>query len=140
MKDPIVIRQQQLEKIDLSLERWHRRLTRAINAIDLLRKTRKRILRPRPLPPEAREDFNDPLPQAPQPAPADLEIPVYLRRPKSADNEADKQAVAEIIQENDEKKRVKAAASKATRKAAARGELRRMPLQGKAALDFIRAG
>jgi hypothetical protein len=46
--------------IDASLERWHRRLTRAVNAIDELRKQRKRLIKPPALPPEARA-FDDAL-------------------------------------------------------------------------------
>ncbi|MGA8079962.1 MAG: hypothetical protein WB868_21510 [Xanthobacteraceae bacterium] len=40
-------RNRQICDIDEKLERWHRKLTRAVNAIDMLRKARKRILKPK---------------------------------------------------------------------------------------------
>ena len=42
-------RNAELERIQDSLERWHRRLTRAVTAIDKLRAEKKRLLKPRKL-------------------------------------------------------------------------------------------
>lgn len=38
-----------VERIDAALERWHRRLTRAIREVDKLRAQRKRLTAPRKL-------------------------------------------------------------------------------------------
>ena len=40
-------RNKELNDIALALERWHSKLTRAVNAIDKLRARRKKILRPK---------------------------------------------------------------------------------------------
>lgn len=42
-----------LQRVNDALERWHRKLTRAVNQIDKLRAERKRLLKPRPLEREA---------------------------------------------------------------------------------------
>jgi hypothetical protein len=42
-------RNAELSRINESLERWHRKLTRAVNAIDKLRAEQKRLLKPRKL-------------------------------------------------------------------------------------------
>jgi hypothetical protein len=42
-------RNAELQRIQDSLERWHRKLTRAVSAIDKLRAERKRLLKPRKL-------------------------------------------------------------------------------------------
>ena len=39
-------RNAELSRIKESLERWHRKLTRAVNAIDKLRAEEKRLLKP----------------------------------------------------------------------------------------------
>ena len=44
-------RNAELSRIKESLERWHRKLTRAVNAIDKLRAEEKRLLKPRRLEP-----------------------------------------------------------------------------------------
>jgi len=150
MQDKITI---EVEKINGSIERWQRRLSRAVNAIKRLDAKRKRLVRKR---------LTAKLPTAPvdgavivtvpaasetavtlaksieaRPASADPgEIPAFLvRRQKSP---ADEQAAAQIRAEQAERKTRKAAASKARSKAKARGELRRMPLEGRAALAAIR--
>jgi hypothetical protein len=42
-------RNAELSRINDSLERWHRKLTRAVTAIDRLRAEKKRLLKPRQL-------------------------------------------------------------------------------------------
>jgi hypothetical protein len=59
-------------------------------------------------------------------------------QPWSRRNEADETAKAEIIATQAATKKVKTKASSEKSRAKQRGELRKMPLQGKAAVDFIR--
>jgi hypothetical protein len=60
----------------------------------------------------------------------DLSVPTFLQRAK---NPADEAAKAEILAAEAEHKKRKAV----SRKAAAKGETRKMPLSGKAALAYI---
>lgn len=138
-----------LESIDVSLARWKTRLKRAVTAIDKLEKQRKRLLAKQsipastlvaavkghiaratsaPTPPPAVE------PTAPAPMPTDdLGIPSFLKRMPDP--------VAEQIKaEQAETKRLKARGRIEKLKAKKSGELKKMPLSGKAALDHIRNG
>lgn len=74
---------------------------------------------------------------------ADLEIPTAFDRrakPLAETLDVDEVAKAMIRQEQADLKKRKAAGRAARRKAKLAGELRRMPLTGKAALDAIRNG
>jgi hypothetical protein len=52
-------RARQLIEIDAAMERWHRRLSRAVGALDKLRAARKRLLKPRKLAPHERAEASD---------------------------------------------------------------------------------
>lgn len=67
----------------------------------------------------------------------DLAIPTFLQRTKDADRK-DAEAAAALKQEIDDRKKSKARARSETMKAKQRGDTRRMPLTGKAALEAIR--
>jgi hypothetical protein len=135
-----------LEANAIALKRWRTRLKRALTAIDKLERQRKRLETrarndlaiapvgskppaPKPLPVESLLDGLDKL------APADdLAIPTFLQRRKL-------DPVAEQIKsEQEETKRKKAQGRIAKMKAKARGDLKKMPLTGKAALEAIRQG
>lgn len=69
----------------------------------------------------------------------DLSIPGFLRRNKEADKK-DAEAAAAIRQEQADRKKAKARGRIEKLKAKQRGDLKRMPLEGKAALAAIREG
>jgi hypothetical protein len=129
-----------LETVDASIARWQTRLRRAVRAIEKLERQKKRLVkaqasppaRPRPVPAKV------PAPEIVAPAPAvapaiDTSIPSFLKRTPDP--------VAEQIKtEQAETKRRKAAGRIAKMKAKQSGELSRMPLTGRAALDAIRNG
>jgi hypothetical protein len=74
-----------------------------------------------------------------------LDIPGFLKRVGSVGDKtpadlADAAAAEQIRKDQAARKRIKAASQAATRKAKAAGDLKRMPLTGKAALAAIRAG
>lgn len=144
-----------IEKINASIERWQRRLARAVTAIKKLDARRKRLVRKRltaTLPTAPIEDaviVTVPAAsetaatvaksiEATPAAPADPvgDLPAFLDRRKKTP--ADEAAAAQILADRAEHKRQKALGQKARRKAQARGELRRMPLEGRAALAAIR--
>jgi hypothetical protein len=94
-----------------------------------LRQQRKRIKDPALKPRSGVKLDNEP------PAPKDdLSVPTFLQRAK---NPADEVAKAEILAAQAEHKKRKAVSRTAKRKAAAKGETRKMPLSGKAALAYI---
>jgi hypothetical protein len=124
-----------LQALDEARARWWRRVVRAVNAIDKIDGQRKRLLKPKAL-----DRLDPPIPQVETKhlgGPPSDDIPVFLRR--DVKNEADEKAKAEILAEQADRHRVKAKASAARSKARAKGELRKMPLQGKDALRAIRA-
>lgn len=146
-----------LQVLDEARARWWRRLIRAVNAIDKIDGQRKRLLKPRPLdkldPPVPP---NKPIPPAKAETlgescdrivtdlimgrPTEFDDPLDVRSMPWVKNEADEKAKAELLaaEENKKKAHTKAVAEK--RKARLAGELRKMPLTGKAALDAIRNG
>lgn len=69
----------------------------------------------------------------------ELDIPGFLRRSKEADKK-DAEAAAAIRQEQADLKKAKARGRVETMKAKQRGDTRKMPLTGRAALEAIRQG
>jgi hypothetical protein len=119
-----------------AMERWLRKLIRAANEVDELRRERKRLLKPAKLPSEAINLPNDAvpmfaaLPQVPdKPKDDGLDIPKALDRrnamadPRTKEKKAERRAVAKEVKE-----------------AELRGQRRKMPLSGKDALKAIQQG
>jgi hypothetical protein len=129
-----------IEYIDESLARWKTRLKRAVTTIDKLEKQKKRLMKKSPM--AIAETLAEPvlvnpkteLPKA-EPAPADLGIPDFLRRQSQPDPVAE-----QIREEQAATKKAKARGRIEKMKAKKAGELKKMPLSGKAALDHIRNG
>jgi hypothetical protein len=140
-----------LQRVEASLVRWHRRLSRAANAIKKLDAQRRRLLAkkaepvkalpaPKPAPlaieaprPKVSDVTDIPVTELPIPDVLDEEIPAFLRRAKPLDATA--QA---ILDEQADLKKRKARGRIAKLKATQSGETRKMPLTGKAALAAIR--
>lgn len=143
-----------LADIEAAINRWETRLFRSVNALRKLRQQRKRIVDPawmkecdsflaeHPRPADATvsvmgvkvpiADEGKPLTELPPEPADDLAIPTFLKR-----SPADVAAAAEIKAGIENRKAAKARANAAKRKAQAKGELRKMPLQGAAALAYI---
>jgi hypothetical protein len=157
-----------LEQNTAALKRWRTRLKRAMSMLDKLERQRKRLeatavvttsTRPQPLAKPA------PLPEQVQPkrprghadlrdlnntfGPAireaavdaglikptpDLDLPPFLDRSKI------EPATVELAQEIAETKKLKTKGRIEKMKAKKRGDLKKMPLGGQAALDFIKNG
>ena len=132
-----------IEQIDASIDRWDRRLRRAVCALAKLKTQRKRLAQRLTKPPVARPEplavtiMQEMIAPAPAPDlavahPLDTSIPSFLRRTPDP--------VAEQIKaEQAETKKKKAAGRIATMKAKKAGDLKKMPLTGKAALAAIRS-
>ena len=128
-----------LEKVTANFSRWQSRLRRAANMVAKLEGQRKRLekaaSKPKAAPPIS-EAVAAPPPVAPPVAvPAgeiDTTIPAFLQRKKL------EPAAAQIVAEQAEQKRLKAAGRAARKKAEKAGETKRMPLTGRAALAAIR--
>jgi predicted nucleic acid-binding Zn-ribbon protein len=149
------MKRQTVEQIDASLKRWKTRAKRAATAIDKLEKQRKRLIKTgtlKPATPDVTDLFGMPVPLA-RPSEvafypdvkrgalddAKLDIPEFLRRGAAAQSAADDAVVAEQIKaEQAETKRLKAQGRIAKMKAKKSGDMKRMPLTGKAALAHIR--
>jgi hypothetical protein len=139
-----------LEHIDYSISRWKTRLKRAMTAIDKLEKQRKRLVKaqtdPKPVrawSPDRQTFVKQPEPQQtgegdmvikkvePTPPKVEDDIPSFLRRTPDP--------VAEQIKSQQaETKQLKARGRIAKMKAKQAGDLKKMPLTGKAALAAIR--
>ena len=138
-------RKQTLEQVEASIGRWRTRAKRAMTMLDKLEKQRKRLAVRVSVPAHPTVDSETtlgtvPPPPAPPVAPpsrgaavADLEIPGFLRRQDNTSPVAD-----QIRQEQAETKKAKARGRIDKMKAKQRGDLKRMPLTGKAALAAIR--
>jgi hypothetical protein len=140
----------QASKLEINaaaLKRWQTRLKRALTMLDKLDRQKKRLEkakleRPRgsvdlanfseTFGPAIRESFEDARTKKKQPEP-DLAIPSYLRRTPDP-------AVEQLKREQEETKKAKAKGRIEKMKAKQRGDLAKMPLSGKAALDAIRNG
>lgn len=137
-----------LQRVEASLVRWHRRLSRAANAIKKLDAQRRRLLvkKAEPVstaalkdPPkvELRADHVSPSALKTHPTveltAGSEDIPAFLRRSSPVD------AVAQaMLDEQADLKKRKARGRIAKLKATQAGETRKMPLTGKAALAAIR--
>jgi hypothetical protein len=153
------MKRQTVEQIDASLKRWKTRAKRAATAIDKLEKQRKRLIKTgalKPATPDVTDLFGLPVPMIPNSlvnvpvvaaiaakanadADAKLDIPEFLRRGAAAQAAADDAIIAEQIKaEQAATKRLKAQGRIAKMKAKKSGDMKRMPLTGKAALAHIR--
>ena len=144
--------EQKLQHVDESLARWHRRLNRAAGAIKKLEAKRRRLLaKPkvtettdiswsemtgadlrRPRAHAVIADLPNTLGPAIKEAGEDAGIPGFLKRTPTTDPVAQ-----QIAGEIEAKKKAKAKGRIATMKAKLSGETRKMPLTGKAALEYI---
>jgi len=132
-------RQVKLAKNNADMERWLRRLIRAANEVDRLRRERKRLLKPRPFQeqPEIAAELNDDLPtftREPEVTSNDdgLDIPAALDRNRKLQAMADPKTK--------EKKAERKAVEKEITAAELTGKRRKMPLSGKAAMEEILGG
>lgn len=139
-----------LQRVEASLVRWHRRLSRAANAVKKLDAQRRRLLvkkaepakalpAPKPLAieapkPKVSDVTNIPVTEFPIPDVLEEGIPSFLQR-----KPLDATAKTIVAEQADLKKR-KARGRIAKLKATQSGETKKMPLTGKAALAHIRAG
>lgn len=151
-----------VEQIDERITRWQGKLKRAVNTIERLQRMRKRALKkaaavdlaiapplakavkPKPEPlavtlfkemaaEGAAESAERPAaPGVQAPAAIDTTLPDFLRRDR------DTPEAAQIRAEQAERKSRKNAGRIATMKAKARGDLKKMPLTGRAAMAAIR--
>jgi len=126
-----------LEQADASLKRLHSRLYRTVNAIRDWERRKARIANPpeqRKLPASVLAKIAPPpvkpLPYKP------LEIPAILDRRQA--NTADETAKAEILQQQADRKARKRERDRERRAAKRSGEATKIPLQGKAALEYIK--
>ena len=148
--------------VDDAIARWMTRLRRAIRMVDDLHQEKKRIIKaaalaPRPaMPPVTMlavakpqvETDHLPEPEFEKLAKAgdnELEIPEWLRRAgpigdKTPASLKDLEARAQIEAEQANKRIAKSRARIEKMKAKKAGDLKKMPLSGKAALDHIRNG
>jgi hypothetical protein len=141
----------QLAKVEADIVRWQRRVRRAVNAVTRLGKQKDRLLKRIatvvPVTAPRTEPVVTPAPKPPTPAVAPaaaasadrLDIPGFLQR--TAEGKAkDDAAAAQIKADQAETAKRRKAGQDTRRKATNRGETRKMPLTGKAALAAIRAG
>jgi hypothetical protein len=130
-----------IDQIEALLKKHRSKLKREINAIDKLERQKASASKPKPQP-------------KPQPKPVldvksevlkiltgvdetlDIRQQPWIKKASNL-NDADKAAIAAIEAAQKERKDAKAAAAKTKRKAKLAGELRKMPLEGKAALAKI---
>jgi len=151
-----------IEECDAAIKRWRTKFRIAVNRLDDLERIKKRLVarhakeaaeaRAAAAEQEAAQHVTMIAIAAPEPvtAPANPEpvtapgggddIPGFLRRGVAAQKAVDKVIADQIIADEAERKKTKAAGQAAKRKAKARGDLKKMPLTGKAALDAIRNG
>ena len=164
IKSKATIYQTKLQRVEASIERTQRRINRNHNAMIRLLRQRKRLLVTlKGAEPEDLEDrlYVKPVELAKPPKPADeataalqmlkeREDRLYVKPDDPLDarnqpwnqrgNPADEKAKAEIIASQQARAKVKAKASGEKSRAKKRGELRKIPLVGKAALAAIREG
>ena len=127
-----------IETVEASIARWQTRLRRAVRAIEKLEKQKKRLAKTAgraslPVYPTVHsEPTLGALPPPPPKGEIDTSIPKFLERKKLDP------AAQQIADEQAELKRRKAQGRTAKMKAKKSGELSKMPLTGRAALDAIR--
>ena len=136
------IYQEKLAGIDVEIRRVHGRMFRWANRLDKLIKSRSRFER---LLDESTKPLDDELKpldkpvDVPKPDPVKPDDPLDVRsQPWMTRGNADDKAAAEIKAAQQAKAKIKAKASGEKSRAKRRGELRKMPLTGKAALAAIR--
>lgn len=145
-----------IEHLDASIARWKTRLKRAMTMIDKLEKKRKRLAaKPavaRQLAKQEKVVVFEPEPIRPEPMhieqhvveikqePIDTSIPAFLRRGIAAQKAVDEVIADQIREEQATTKKAKAQGRIAKMKAKKAGDLKKMPLSGKAALDHIDNG
>ena len=155
-----------IEQVEQALARWIRRMNRAAHMVAQLQAKRRRFLvqpATKSVPKPTGEPLLESVPKVMRDLQtSDLTIPTFLQRPKQvsidreeverklaevfngrdamiADGKAKDEAVkAEILAEQEAIKKQKKAAGKERSKAKLRGDMRKMPLQGKDALRAIR--
>jgi hypothetical protein len=133
-----------LEHNAAAIKRWRTRLKRAMSMLDKLERQRKRLEAKAEAPPKPKTVTLTPakpvvnnvtdIPFTELPIADDLAIPPFLQR-KKLDPVA-----AEIAAEQKATKLAKSRGRIDKMKAKQRGDLKRMPLTGKAALEAIRNG
>jgi len=154
-----------IDECDAAIKRWRTKFRIAINRLDDLERIKKRLVaRLAKEAAEARAAEQAPAQHHPvtmiavaapavetdhlsEPAfeklatakPVDDDMPDFLRRRKEGD-QRDALAREAILAEQTERKKNKARARIETMKAKKAGDLKKMPLTGKAALDAIRNG
>ena len=158
-----------LESNAAALKRWRTRFSRAVRMVQKLEQQQKRLMaatikrdlatvyRPPASPicsiaksdPE-REAAAPKMESAPDPKQVgerieqkvdhDLDIPSFLKRGQAAQKAVDEIIADQIKAEQAETRKKKAAGRIAKMKAKKAGDLKKMPLTGKAALDIIRNG
>jgi hypothetical protein len=152
---------QTIEQLDASIKRWKTRLRRAVNTLGTLEKKRNRLaakatvsaafdpvleqLGALTIRPKAEAVPASTLVAAVKGHVArrldpDLDIPEFLRRGQAAQKAVDQVIADGIREEQAATKKAKAQGRIAKMKAKKAGDLKKMPLSGKAALDAIRNG
>ena len=111
-------------------------------SIERYQRTPTLLSAPRPVVVAAPANVEPPAPVA---APAsgsidDLAIPTFLQRGIAAQKAADQVIADQIKREQAERKKNKARVRNETAKAKQAGETKRMPLTGKAALEYLKTG
>jgi hypothetical protein len=141
-----------VEQLDADIKRWQTKLKRAVNVIDKLQKQRARLMKapkieatkpkpvekPEPLAVTVLKSLAEPV--KPAPVADDLGIPEFLRRGQAAQNAVDEVIADQLRAEQEDVRKRKAQGRIEKMKAKKRGDLKKMPLSGKAALDAIRNG
>jgi hypothetical protein len=160
---------QTIEQLDASIKRWKTRLRRAVNTLGTLEKKRNRLatkaavaavldpmiaaMKPGPVTIEVTRHpvlttASSNMPASPEPGnagtvqitPVNTDIPEFLRRGQAAQKAVDEVIADQIREEQAATKKAKAQGRIAKMKAKKAGDLKKMPLSGRAALDAIRNG
>lgn len=146
-----------LETTDAAIKRWETKLTRAMRQLSKLKLQRRRLEKAAARPPKVVTALQASVPAHPtvdsettlgagapppavQPTPAIDDIPEFLRRGVAASKAVDEVIAEQIKSEQAETKKVKARNRIEKMKAKQRGDTKKMPLTGKAALEFINNG
>ena|SRR5215469_13958088 len=132
--ETIMMKQDKLQQLDQLIDRLERRLTRTFNAWRKAKQRRKWM---------AEKTFTNMklAEEMVQSTKVDIATEDFLEIPKALRREvklSDEQAAAELRREIAERKKAKARGRIAKMKAKQAGDLKKMPLQGKEALEFIK--
>lgn len=127
------------EQVEAALARWRTKLKRAFGAVEKLERQQKRIGKKPP--PVTMIAIAAPEQPAPELKAIEDAIPDFLKRAKSdTARKSDLEARVEIEVEQANRRLAKSRARIAKMKAKKAGDLKKMPLSGRAALDHIRNG